>query len=82
MPARSSTSPIILSRSWGRTYYDDALFKQGLKLHRAITLAPNVHLRLRSRPANAYGGGDEGRLDNSTEKAGTTESVGVFAKRK
>jgi hypothetical protein len=70
---------------WGRTYYDDALFKQGLEaVNRAITLAPTGSLSVDDPDLQMHTAAElKAELEQGTETSwDDLNPLGVFRKRK
>ena len=70
---------------WGRTYYDDALFKQGLEaVNRAITLAPNGSLTVDDPELQMHTAAElKVEFEQGTERSwDDLNPLGVFRKRK
>lgn len=70
---------------WGRTYYDDALFKQGLDaVNRAITLAPNGSLTVDDVDLQMHTAAElKVELEQGTERSWSDlNPLKVFRKRK
>src|SRR6266480_2047272 len=70
---------------WGRTYYDDALFKQGLEsVNHAITLAPNGSITVDDPDLQMHTAAElKVELEQGTETSwDDLNPLGVFRKRK
>ncbi|HXD33557.1 MAG TPA: hypothetical protein VN643_20715 [Pyrinomonadaceae bacterium] len=70
---------------WGRTYYDDALFKEGLNaVNRAISLSPNGSLTVDDPNLQIHTAAElKVELEEGTEKTWSDlNPLGIFRKRK
>jgi len=70
---------------WGRTYYDDALFKQGVEaVNRAISLAPSGSLTVEDPDLQMHTAAElKVELEEGTEKSwNDLNPLGMFRKRK
>src|SRR5437867_3123793 len=70
---------------WGRTYYDDALFKQGVDaVNRAISLAPSGSLTVEDPDLQMHTAAElKVELEEGTEKSwNDLNPLGMFRKRK
>ena len=70
---------------WGRLYYDDELFKQGLEaVNRAISLAPNQTLTVDDPDLQLHTGAElKSELEQGTERSlGDLNPLELFRKRK